>query len=165
MRSAQPETNNLPDWIDLETLFKDEIVFMEMEGLIWPNRMQMDINLLGARIYGIYSDFAHLLRTMVLNSAPTPESSSLTRQLRGWREKNIVYLEIQDHAGPIHKQVIEQAFEPFQGKTESISGFRIPHPGLPPCRQVLSTYGGGIELKSTDQGAILSVTIALAPDN
>ncbi|MDR2697578.1 MAG: response regulator [Holophagales bacterium] len=164
MRSAQPETANLPDWIDLETLFRDEITFMEMEGLILPNKTQMDINLLGAHVYGIYSDFALLLRTMVLNSAPTPETSSLLRQLRGWREKNNVYLEIQDYAGPVHKQAIEQAFEPFQGQMESMSGFRVPHPGLPPCRQVLNTYGGNIELKSTDQGAILSITIALAPD-
>jgi len=165
MRSAQPETNNLPDWIDLETLFKDEIAFMEMEGFILPNKMQIEINLLGARIYGIYSDFAQLLRTMVLNSAPTPETASLIRQLRGWREKNIVYLEIQDYAGPIHEQAIMQAFEPFQGKAESTSSFRIPHPCLSQCRQVLSTYGGSIDLKNTDQGAILSVTIALAPDN
>jgi K+-sensing histidine kinase KdpD len=165
MRSAQPDTGSLPDWIDLETLFKDEIAFMEMEGLIQPNKMQMDINLFGARIYGIFSDFTQLLRAMVLNSAPTPETSSLPRQLRGWREKNNVCLEIQDCAGPIHRQAAEQAFEPFKGQMESIDAFRTPYPGLPTCRQVLNTYGGSIELKSTEQGAILSVTIALAPDS
>ena len=73
--------------------------------------------------------------------------------------------EIQDFAGSFHKQVIDQAFEPFQGQTESKSDIRTPHPGLSPCRQVLSTYNGNIELENTKQGAILRVTSALAPDN
>jgi hypothetical protein len=165
MRSAQPEITSLTNWIDLETLFKDEIAFMEVEGLLQPNNMHVDIDMLGARVYGIRSDFTHLLRAMILNTIPTPETSSLPKQLRGWREKSNVHLEIQDYAGPVHKQVIEQAFEPFQAQQESISkNIRAIHPSLPPCRQILTTYGGSIELKSTDQGAILNVIIALVPD-
>jgi len=161
LRRAQPQTSSLPEWIDLENLLKEEIALMEVEELIKPDQLQREVNLSGARIYGIYSDFVFLLRTMALNSMPTPETSSMPLHLRAWREENNIHMEIQDYAGPVHQQTVEHAFEPFQGQREPVPGVRIPHSGLPQCRQILVTYGGSIELKNTGQGAILKVTIAL----
>jgi CheY-like chemotaxis protein len=161
LRRTRPDTTSLPEWIDLESLAKDEIAFMEVEGLLPAGQMQIDINLFGARVYGICSDFTRLLRTMVVNSIPAQESLPLNRHFRAWREENYVYLQIQDNAGTIHPKAIELAFEPFQGQREAMPGARSPHAGLPQCLQVLSTYGGSIDLKNTEDGVLLKATIAL----
>ena len=161
LRSIQPQTSNLPEWVDLENLLKEEIALMEVEEIIKPGQLRMEMDLSGTRIFGIYSDFVFLARTMALNSTLTPETSSLPILLKAWREENDVHLEIEDYAGPIHQQVIEQAFEPFRGQREPVPDIRATHPGLPQCRQILTIYNGSIELKNTDQGAILKVIIAL----
>jgi hypothetical protein len=70
-------------------------------------------------------------------------------------------LQMQDSAGTIHPKAIELAFEPFQGQRESMPGARAPHPGLPPCLPTLSTFGGSIDLKNTEDGVLLKATIAL----
>jgi len=161
LRRTQTENTELPEWIDLECLLKDEIAFMEVEGLLIQDKMQADINLQGTRVYGIYSDFTRLLRIMLLNSVPTPEALSLPRRLRAWREENSVQLEIRDSAGRIHQQALECAFEPFQGQRESEPGVRVPHQALPSCCQILATYDGSAALENTDQGVALRITIAL----
>ncbi|MDR1841804.1 MAG: response regulator [Holophagales bacterium] len=161
LRRTQAENTELPEWIDLESLLNDEIAFMEVEGLLASDKAQVDINLLGTRVYGIYSDFIRLLRIMLLNSAPTPEALSLPRQLRAWREENYVNLEVRDFAGQIQQQAIECAFEPFQGQRESIPGVRAPHGALPSVSQMLNTYDGNIALENTDNGVVLKATISL----
>jgi hypothetical protein len=161
LRRTRPDTISLPEWIDLESLIRNEIAFMEVEGLLLANQMQIDINLFGARIYGIYSDFTRLLRVMVINSIPSQESLSQLRQFRVWREESHVYLQIQDNAGNIHPKAIELAFDPFQGQRESMPGARSPHASLPQCLQTLSTYDGSIDLKNTEDGVLLKAMIAL----
>jgi CheY-like chemotaxis protein len=161
LRRTQSETVSLPEWIDLESLSNNEITFMEIEGLMIAGQMQRDIDLSGARIYGIHSDFTRLLRTMVMNSIPSPETLSLPRHFRAWREEGTVHLQIQDSSGQIHPIALERAFEPFQGQREPLPGVRAPHPGLPLCRQTLATYSGSIDMKNTDAGALLEITIAL----
>lgn len=161
LRRTQSETANFPEWIDLENLIKDEIAFMEVEGLIVPNQMQLDVDLAGARIYGIYSDFTKMLRMIVQNSLPKDNISSPPIYFRAWRKENHIHHEIRDCIGQIHPKAIESAFEPFQGKRETALGARAPHPALPQCRQLLATYGGNIELKNTDDGVIISATIVL----
>ncbi|MCL1908569.1 MAG: response regulator [Holophagaceae bacterium] len=161
LRRTQSETANFPEWIDLEGLVRDEIAFMEVEGLLQPNHMQLNIDLSGTRIYGIYSDFARLLRGMALNALPDPKTHSPQILFGAWREENTIHLELRDSSGIIHPKAIEKAFEPFQGQREPLPGTRNPHPILPQCRQVLATYGGSIDLQSTENGAIIKATIAL----
>jgi CheY-like chemotaxis protein len=161
LRRTMPETGNKPEWIDFESLLKDEMAFMEVEGQLGQENLHSEINLFGARVYGIYSDFSSLLRTMVLNSMPTPESQQLPRRLDAWREENNIFLQITDSAGKFHQQAIERAFEPFQGQREPIPGLRPPHPGLPSCLQILATYDGSLELENTEDGASQKARIAL----
>ena len=161
LRRTQPEASNLPEWIDLENLLRSEIAYMEAEGLLQPNQTQMDIDLADARVYGVYSDFVFLLRTMVINSAPTPETSSLPRHILARREASIIHMEIRDQAGPIHQQAFEHAFEPFQGQVASSPNTRAPNSALPQCRQILATYNGSIDLENTGEGVTLRITIAL----
>jgi signal transduction histidine kinase len=163
LRRTQSETANLPEWIDLESLFRDEVSFMEIEGLLPPGQTRTDIALQGARIYGINSDFTRLLRTMVLNSINNnggdKEAESI--EFRAWRESGTVFLQIQDNAGPMHPSDIERAFEPFQGQREPPPGTRAPHPGLSQCRQTLATYGGSIEMENLCRGVSVKAVIAL----
>jgi len=163
LRRTQSETANLPEWIDLESLFRDEIAFMEIEGILQLGQMQTDIALQGARIYGINSDFARLLRTMVLNSICNNEAVQEAGpiQFRAWREGGTVFLQIQDSAGTMRPSDVESAFEPFQSQREPLQGTRAPHPGLPQCRQTLATYGGTMEMENFGQGASVKATIAL----
>jgi len=163
LRRTQSETANLPEWIDLESLFRDEVAFMEIEGLLQPSQMQTDIALQGARIYGIKSDFARLLRTMVLNSIcdnePSLEAEPI--QFRAWREGGTVFLRIQDSAGPMRQSDVDSAFEPFQSQREPLPDTRVPRPGLPQCRQTLATYGGTMEMENLGQGASILASFAL----
>ncbi|MDR2561608.1 MAG: response regulator [Holophagales bacterium] len=163
LRRTQSETVNLPEWIDLESLFRDEVAFMEIEGLLQQGQMQSDMALQGARIYGINSDFARLLRIMVLNSICDNEAGREAGpiQFRAWREGGTVFLKIQDSAGPMRPSDVESAFEPFQRQREAVPGVRAPHPGLPLCRQTLATYGGTMEMESLGQGASIVATITL----
>jgi DNA-binding response OmpR family regulator len=163
LRRTESETANLPEWIDLESLFRDELAFMEIEGLLQPGQMQSDINLQGTRIYGIKSDFTRLLRTMVFNATNENGGGQEAGPIafRAWREEGIVNLLIQDSAGPMHPSDIESAFEPFQGQREPPPGARVPHPALPQCRQNLATYGGSMEMEGIAQGASLKATVAL----
>jgi CheY-like chemotaxis protein len=161
MRRTLPETGNKPEWIDFESLLRDEMAFMEVEGQLGQENLHSEINLFGARVYGIYSDFAGLLRTMALNSIPTLEAQRLPRQLKAWREENDIFLEITDSAGKFHPQAIERAFQPFQGQSEPFPGPRVPHSGLPLCLQMLATYDGNFELENTENGIAQRVRIAL----
>lgn len=161
LRRTESETSNFPEWIDVENLVRDEIAFMEVEGLLQSNQIELHTDLSGARIYGIYSDFTQLLRIMTLNAFPGQKAQSPQILFRVWREENTIHLELRDSSGTIHPKALEQAFEPFQGQREPIPGTRNPHPNLPQCRQVLATYGGSIELKNVENGTIISATIVL----
>ena len=161
LRRTQQESASLPEWIDMEGFLRGEIVFMEAEGLLKSDKVTIEINLAGARVYGIYGDFSTLLRTMVLNSIPSPWAISKPRHFRAWRDGGHVCLELSDSAGAIPRQLIESAFEPFQGQREAAQDLRMPHPGLPSCRQILATYDGSLELESNEQGATIRATFVL----
>jgi DNA-binding response OmpR family regulator len=146
-----------PEWIDLQSFITEELVYMELEGTLTPDQIGTDLDIKGLRVYGVHSDFARLLRTMVLNSAP--DRGSAPAALRAWREGGDVCLELADSAGEMPRAALDRAFEPFQADAEP--GARAPHPALTACRQILATYGGGIEIRNAGAGVALKATIAV----
>jgi CheY-like chemotaxis protein len=146
-----------PEWMDFQGFVMEEIVYMEMDGTLAPNQVLTELDIRDLRVYGVTSDFSRIIRTMVLNSALGHGTAPAL--LRAWRRGSDVCLEMTDTAGRIPQAALESAFEPFQADLEP--GSRAPHPSLTACRQILSTYGGGIEIGNTGDGVALKVTIAI----
>jgi C4-dicarboxylate-specific signal transduction histidine kinase len=122
-----------------------------------PEYVVMDLDIKGASVYGVHSDFARLLRTMAMNAAPG--QGPAPPRFRAWCEGGSVCLEMADQAGAMPQAALERAFEPFHAEPEP--GARAPHPALVACRQILTTYGGSLEMRNAGDGVALKATIAV----
>jgi CheY-like chemotaxis protein len=145
-----------PGWIDFQSFIAEEFVYMELDGTLAPDQVMVDLDIKGLSVYGVHSDFARVLRTMALNSAPAAAGPAL---LRAWREGGSICLEMADQAGAVPQAALGRAFEPFQA--EPAPGARAPHPALTACRQILATYGGDMEMRNAGGGVALKATIAI----
>ena len=146
-----------PEWIDMQSFVMEELMYMEVDGTLLPGQIHTELDIAGLRVYGVHSDFSRLLRAVVMNAMPG--QGAAPAQFRAWREDDCIAMEMTDSAGQMPQTVLEKAFEPFHSESEL--GSRAPHPALTVCRQILITYGGGIEMTNTPNGVSLKVTIAI----
>ncbi|MCM2250578.1 MAG: ATP-binding protein [Geothrix sp.] len=83
-------------------------------------------------------------------------------RIRSWGGKRHFRLELEDEGGPIPPERIEHAFEPFSGlRPEDPDLGRRPGAGLPACAQLMTAYGGTLQLLPTPQGSLVRLSLPM----
>lgn len=158
-RTGQGEAST-PEWIHLHDLLNQELEFLQAEGAL-PCGFPLDLNLQAPRdlIYGVYTDFSEVLGHLL---AHVRDGASGRVRIRSWGGNRHFRLELEDDGGTILQERIDQAFEPFSGlrSTEPGPG-RCPGSGLPHCAQLLTAYGGTVNLVATAQGTIVRISLPM----
>lgn len=151
-----------PEWIDLGDLLVQEIELLQTEGAI-PGEVAVAVDQQCHRsmIFGVYSDFAKVLSNLVQHAlgGPTP---SPDLKVRAWEAEENFHVEMIDEGGPIPPSELDGALEPFtELHQQLVIGVRAPGTNLVLCKQILATYGGGIEIRNEGDGTLLHVSIPL----
>ena len=160
-RAGQTEATS-PEWIHLHDLLRQELEILQVDGTLPPG-LPLDLNLQAPRdlIFGVYADFSDLLAHLVTHAL----GGTATRILvRSWGGKRHFRLELEDDGGPISADLISQAFEPLSGLRPGDQGGeagRRPGSGLPSCAQLMTAYGGSVELLPTAQGTLVRLSLPM----
>ena len=160
-RAGQGETS-APEWIHLHDLLAQELEIFQADGTLAP-AVQVDLALLAPRdlLFGVYTDFSELLGHLISHAqGGTPGRL----QVRSWGGKHHFRLELEDDGGPIPASFIETAFEPFSAlRPEGDPGpGRRPGAGLPACAQLMTVYGGAVQLLGTDRGSLVRLSLPMS---
>ncbi len=151
-----------PEWIDLHELLQQELELLGAEEVIPVGTLvETDLQASIPLVFGVYNDFASLLLNLTQHAlgGPTP---SPTLKIRSWREGDEVHIETLDEGGPIPTRELEMAFEPFSElHQQAVLGVRMPGPSLAVCKQVLTSYNGGIEVRNEGEGTLVSLYFLL----
>ena len=158
-RAGQGEAST-PEWIHLHDLLNQELEFLQAEGAL-PSGFPLDLNFQAPRdlIYGVYTDFSQVLGHLL---AHVRDGAPGRVQIRSWGGNRHFRLELEDDGGTILQEHIDQALEPFSRlpSRESAPG-RQPGSGLPHCTQLLTAYGGTVNLAATDHGTIVRISLPM----
>lgn len=158
-RAGQGEANS-PEWIHLHDLLKQELEFMRAEGTL-PERLTIELNLQAPRdlLYGVYSDFAEVLGHLIGHAL---EGGAERVVVRTWGGNSHFRIELEDNGAPIEKDLLETAFEPFLDLREMNASLgRRPGQGLPATAQLMTTYGGTVQLLPAEKGSLLRINIPM----
>jgi len=160
-RAGQGEASS-PEWIHLHDLLRQDLEILQADGTL-PPELSLELNLQAPRdlIFGVFTDFSDLLGHLMdhaLGGTPT------RIQVRSWGGKRHFRLEVEDDGGPIPPDRIDQAFEPLSGlRPESVNpdSGRRPGAGLPSCAQLMSAYGGTVQLLATGRGSMVRLSLPM----
>jgi signal transduction histidine kinase len=160
-RAGQVEAS-APEWIHLHDLLRQELEILQADGTLVPE-VPVEVNLQAPRdlIFGVSTDFSELLGHLISHALG---GASSRIQLRSWGGKRHFRLELEDDGGAISPELIERAFEPFSGLRPEDPGSdpgRRPGTGLPSCAQLMTAYGGAVELLPTPRGSILRLNLPM----
>lgn len=167
-RRVGKQDTTLPEWIHLDDLLTQELELMSIEGHLGDPGLRLEIGAPDARVFGIYGDFSETVALMVRHAlggpAPSPFLLVRSKVAEGRYE-----LEMEDEGGPIPPESLAHAFEPFSGLREEpredvVLGVRKPGPGLPSCIQLMSSYQATMEIRNTDEGTYLNLSLHLDPE-
>lgn len=153
VRRVGGEATAIPEWLDLHEIFVQEMELLAAEGAIPAEYdVKLHLNATSSKIFGVYGDFAHLLSAMIQHGFGGPTPSSVL-QITTWNEGDIFHLEAKDQSGAIPPSLLANALEPFQElHQEAILDMRNPGPGLPHCKQILSSYAGDMDIQNLESG-------------
>lgn len=160
-RAGQVEASS-PEWIHLHDLLRQEVEIFQADGTL-PPELSLELNLQAPRdlIFGVFTDFSDLLGHLVAHAL----GGAATRiQMRSWGGKRHFRLELEDNGGPILPEFIDQAFEPLSGlRPESADPEpgRRPGTGLPSCAQLMTAYGGSVQLLATAEGSLVRLSLPM----
>jgi signal transduction histidine kinase len=162
LRRAGHVEASTPEWIHLHNLLRQELDILQADETL-PQKLPVEINLQAPRdlIFGVYTDFSDLLGHLVSHALGGATSQI---HLRSWGGKRHFRLELEDDGGAIPPGLIERAFEPFSGLRPEDPGpdpGRRPGTGLPSCAQLMTAYGGTVQLLATPQGSIVRLSLPM----
>ncbi|WP_243301096.1 response regulator [Geothrix oryzisoli] len=160
-RAGQVEAS-APEWIHLHDLLRQELEIFQADGTL-AAELAVELNLHAPRdlIFGVSTDFSELLGHLVAHALG---GSPGCLRLRTWGGKRHFRLELEDDGGAIPPGLIERAFEPFSGlrpEDPVLDSGRRPGSGLPSCAQLMTAYGGAVELLGTPQGTIVRLSLPM----
>lgn len=158
-RAGQAEAS-APEWIHLHDLMRQELEIFQADGTL-PGELPLELNLQAPRdlIYCVYTDFSELLGHLVSHAQGGGPGRI---RIRSWGGKRHFRLELEDEGGSIPPERIEHAFEPFSGlRPEDPDLGRRPGAGLPACAQLMTAYGGTLQLLPTPQGSLVRLSLPI----
>jgi CheY-like chemotaxis protein len=151
-----------PEWINLHDLIQQETGLLQAEGVIPPEvEVTLDLPPKVAMVFGVYSDFAKMLLSLVQHALAGPTPSPVLR-IRSWNGEEHYHLEVVDEGGPIPPTELEHAFEPFiELHQQVVIGVRSPGRELALGKQLLATYHGEIEIENEGEGTAVRLGFPL----
>lgn len=160
-RTGQVEAS-APEWIHLHDLIQQELEILHVDGTL-PPEFLLELNLQAPRdlIFGVSTDFSDLLGHLVAHALGGATSRI---QLRSWGGKRHFRLELEDDGGPVAPELLERAFEPLSGlrpEAPAPEPGRRPGTGLPSCVQLMTAYGGTVELMAAPHGTIVRLNLPM----
>ena len=158
-RTGQGEAN-IPEWLHLHDLMRQELDFMLAEGTL-PGDLPVDLNLQAARdlLFGVYTDFADVFGRLIAHAM---EGHPGQIAIRTWGGNGHFRLELEDDGAPIEPKLLKGAFEPFLDLRPSTSDEgRHPGLGLPVCAQLMNAYGGTVQILPVERGSQIRLSLPL----
>ncbi len=156
-RSGAAETGS-PHWLRIHTLLRAEIAIARAEGRIREGvQIELQFQATTDRIFGVRADFEELF-SHLLDHAHAGEGSHLAFQTSGGPE--VLQLDVFDDGASIDPAFITGSRMPFPDQRPGSVG-RAPGPGLAICSQLLTAYGGALEVLLTERGSNLRIRLPL----
>ena len=130
----------------------------EAEGRIREGvQIELQFQATTDRIFGVRADFEELF-SHLLDHAHAGEGSHLAFQTSGGPE--VLQLDVFDDGASIDPAFITGSRMPFPDQRPGSVG-RAPGPGLAICSQLLTAYGGALEVLLTERGSNLRIRLPL----
>jgi len=138
----------------VQVLMKDELVSQNILLCL-----DIDENL---SIFGNKNEFKHLFINLINNSIDSFNEKNITNRkvhIRCYEENNITYIEVEDNAGGVPLDVIENIFKANVTTKKEGKGTGI---GLYMSEQILKKNHGSINVHNTEDGAFFTIILRQA---
>lgn len=151
--STEDEFFNLKNTITtVELLLKDELISQHVNLVI---NIDSEINILGNK-----NEFNHVAINIINNAIDVFNERDIvnrTIDIRAYTENDYIYIEIEDNAGGVPKEILKEIFQPnFTTKAEG-KGTGI---GLYMSKQIVQKYNGSINVHNSGKGAFFTIKLS-----
>ena len=150
--STRNEMFTIQDAIDsVQILMKDELISQNIHLYL---NIDEDIN-----IYGNINEIKHLFINLINNSIDAFNERNINNRnicIRCYDEKNHIYIEVEDNAGGISQDIIDDIFKPNVTTKEEGKGTGI---GLYMSLQIVKKIHGHINVHNSDVGAFFTIAL------
>ncbi|MDF1875493.1 HAMP domain-containing histidine kinase [Sulfurimonas sp. SAG-AH-194-I05] len=136
---------------NVQTLLKDELIAQNLHiHLEIDNEIQ---------IFGNKNEFKHLFINLINNSIDAFNEKKIQSReviIRCFHKDSHIYIEVQDNAGGIPKNIIKHIFKPNISTKKENNGTGI---GLYMTSQIVTKNNGVIHVQNTQDGALFIITL------
>jgi len=139
---------------NVQILMKDELIAQNLH-------LNLDIDE-DITTFGNKNEFKHLFINLINNSIDAfNEHDIQTREvyIRCYEEQNIIYIEVEDNAGGVPKNIINHIFKPNVTTKAEGKGTGI---GLYMSSQIVTKNNGSIKVSNTKHGALFTIILRKA---
>ncbi|WP_321779260.1 HAMP domain-containing sensor histidine kinase [Sulfurimonas sp.] len=136
---------------NVEILMKDELITQNLHIKI---DIDEDIS-----IFGNKNEFKHLFINLINNSIDAFNEKNISAReinIRAYKEGKNIYIEVEDNAGGIPKNIINHIFRPNVTTKAEGKGTGI---GLYMSSQIVTKNNGTINVHNTDEGAFFTIIL------
>ena len=135
---------------NVQMLMKDELITQNLH-------MHLDIDQ-DIQVFGNKNEFKHLFINLINNSIDAFNEQHIRKRelyIRCFSKNKKIYIEIEDNAGGIPKNIIKHIFKPNVTTKADAKGTGI---GLYMSSQIVRKNNGSISVINTEDGALFTVT-------
>ena len=152
----RPSTKNEEFYIN--TVIKNVEVLMKDELIAQNHFITLDVDE-NLKTFGNTNEFKHLFINLINNSIDAFNENKInTREIdiRCYSKDKNIYIEIEDNAGGIPKNIINHIFKPNVTTKSEGKGTGI---GLYMTQQIITKYNGTIDVVNTQNGALFTISL------
>ena len=134
----------------VQILMKDELI---------SHNVNMHINIEHQlSVFGLQNEFKHLFINLISNSIDAFDSKQQNRDIfiRAYNRDSYTFIEFEDNAGGISKDVIKDVFKPNITTKQKENGTGI---GLYMSSQIVQKNHGSIDVHNSEKGAFFTITL------
>ncbi len=152
----RPSTKN--EYFHINTVVQNVQILMKDELIAQNIHINLEINE-DIETFGNKNEFKHLFINLINNSIDAfNEKNILDRKLdiRCYKENKNTYIEVEDNAGGIPKNIINHIFKPNVTTKQDGKGTGI---GLYMSTQIVNKNNGSINVHNTESGAFFTIIL------
>ena len=151
----RPTTKN--ESFHINTILQNVQILMKDELITQNLHMHLDIDQ-DIQVFGNKNEFKHLFINLINNSIDAFNEQHIRKRelyIRCFYKNKKIYIEIEDNAGGIPKNIIKHIFKPNVTTKSDAKGTGI---GLYMSSQIVRKNNGSISVINTEDGALFTVT-------
>jgi len=152
----RPSTKN--ENFHINTVIQNVQILMKDELIAQNLHIDLDIDT-KIEIFGNKNEFKHLFINLINNSIDAYNEHEIVSRkiiIRCYKENKKIYIEVEDNAGGIPKNIINHIFKPNVTTKAEGKGTGI---GLYMSSQIVTKNHGSINVHNTDKGAFFTIII------